>query len=394
MFSRSVTFKFLAFLILFAGLLAGGALYFYRDTGLVPLVIVHTGIGALSVVMLIVFLTVVSSPLFRIVRQIKFLLTGKKYRRLVSRSYDEIGIVTHFFNKITESLESISSDITEKQRLTSELDVAQSIQRDVLPKKAPALLGLDVVARSRPAAEIGGDSFDFLQQEHQTLIYIGDVTGHGVPAGLVMMIVNTLIHAFSKQDLYPHEILTRVNSILHQRVSAQQFMTMVMLRWDEKRQKMYFIGAGHEYILVYRAKEHTVEKIPTGGIALRMTPNIENFIEEKHVSLNENDVLLLYTDGITEGKNPGGTMYTVERLEETLKKHGFRASAEKIFDAITSEFSTFIGDYVQQDDDITMIVIKKLPEGEVSRRQVKLTIGGFGKTDTPDKKEKRWEWQK
>lgn len=338
------------------------------------------------------FLVFFSAPLFRIVQQIKFLLTGKKYRRIEPSANDEIGIITHFFNKITLSLESISGDIIEKKRLTSEIDVAKKIQNDILPKKAPAIIGLDIVARSRPAAEVGGDSFDFVQQENHTMIYIGDVTGHGVPAGIVMMMVNTLIHAFAKHNMYPYEILTRVNSILFSKVSAEQFMSLVMLRWDENKQKMYFIGAGHEYVLVYRAADKKVERIPSGGIALRMAHDIENFIEEKYLHLDDNDVVLLYTDGITEGRNPVGEMFTIEKLEKAFQANGFRSSAEKIFDAITSEFSDFIGEYVQQEDDITMIVMKKLPAEEKSKKQIKLTIGGLQNASYV-KRGKRWDWE-
>jgi hypothetical protein len=392
MFFRSITFKFLATISLLTALLLGATFYFYGKTESVPILVVNIVTIGYGLLIICIFLFTISAPIFRIVRQIKFLLTGKKYRRLRPSSSDEIGVITHFFNKITLSLESISGDIVEKKRLTSELDVAQKIQTDVFPKKAPAILGLDIVARSRPAAEMGGDSFDFLQQEHNALMYIGDVTGHGVPAGLIMMMVNTLIHAFAKHDMYPSEILTQVNSILYHRISAHQFMTMVMLRWDEKRQKMFFVGAGHEYILVYRAKDKSVERIVTGGIALRMTPDIGAFMQEKDIHLDDNDVILLYSDGITEGKNPRGEMFTVMRLIESLKSHGFRSSAEKIFDAITKEFSDFMGDYVQQDDDITMIVIKKLSAGESSRTPIKLTIGGIDQNKKVEGGGRRWEW--
>jgi serine phosphatase RsbU (regulator of sigma subunit) len=148
--------------------------------------------------------------------------------------------------------------------MSSELDIASQIQNDVLPKKAPEIKGLDIVAKTRSAAEVGGDCFDFMQKNENFYIYIGDVTGHGVPAGLVMIMVDTLMHAWSQTAKNAEEILVQINHFLHQRMSSQRFMTLVLLRWNELEQKLYYTGAGHEHILVYRHKTKTIEAIRSG----------------------------------------------------------------------------------------------------------------------------------
>lgn len=195
------------------------------------------------IVVLSFFLRYIGKPLEKISREVKALLTGKKYHRIIPTTIDEIGIFTHFFNEITLNLEKVSSDLQKGKRMSSELDIASQIQNDVLPKEAPEIKGLDVVAKTRSAAEVGGDCFDFMRKDENMYVYIGDVTGHGVPAGLVMIMVDTLMHAWAKLAKTSEEILIEINKFLVQRMQAQRFMTLVLLRWNEIEQKMYFTGA-------------------------------------------------------------------------------------------------------------------------------------------------------
>ncbi len=128
---------------------------------------------------------IVHVPLKKILREMKLLLTGKEFHRIYTTRTDEIGILGHFFNEITTNLATISHDLKEHKRISQELNLAQKIQHDLIPHEAPEIPHLEITAKTKSAAEIGGDSFDFLPQEKQTFFYIGDVTGHGIPAGLV-----------------------------------------------------------------------------------------------------------------------------------------------------------------------------------------------------------------
>ena len=341
---------------------------------------------------LVIFLLNVASPISRVTRQITNLLTGKHYKRVAPTTIDETGVITHFFNEITHDLEKISYDLKERRRMSSELDIAASIQRDVLPKEAPEAPGLDIVAKTRPAAEVGGDMFDFLLSSdgNQLFIYIGDVTGHGVPAGLIMMMVDTLMTSMVYNGVSNgRDLVVHTNRLLTPRINSRLFMTSVMLRWDKKNQKMYYTGAGHEHVLVYRMKTETVEPIRSGGIALGMVPDVSNIVQEKEIPLEVGDSVVLYTDGITEAKNHTGEMYGLDRLVETLRRHGYRPSAESIFDGVTKDFSSFVGEYVQIDD-ITMIVIKYLGK-DVQTSSVKLTVGGDDDAQNVDQP-KDWNW--
>ncbi len=385
----TVTRKFISFILFLAiGILIG---YFgLRYFGITQLSLIYFYAGVLVLFLFIsaFFLFSFGLPLERLAREVKLLLTGQKYTRVTPSTIDEIGVFTYFFNEITHNLEKISKDILKNERLTSELGIASKIQRDVLPKSAPPVEGLDIIAKTTAAAEVGGDSFDFIKQGINTYIYIGDVTGHGVPAGLVMMMVNTLIHVFSKHNYTPQQMLVETNKILLEKISGQRFMTLLLLRWEEEQKKMFWTGAGHEHLLVYRVETREVELLRGGGIALRMAPNIEHIIKEQEIkNLKINDVVLLYTDGITEAKNPDGEMFTVGRLVEALRDTGHRNSAEAIFDAISERFSNFVLD-TPQEDDITMIIAKRVEEGHTKRTPIKLVINSVKKKD----KRNKWSW--
>ena len=319
---------------------------------------------------LVLFLRYVTYPLENISKQILLLLVGKKYENILPKSNDEIGVVTHFFNTVTDKIKSLSDDLSKGKRMSSELDVAKRIQRDVFPKESPEnIVGLDIVAKTKSSSEIGGDCFDFVEQEDDTLVYIGDVTGHGVPASLVMMIVNTVIRTLAKQKISPKDILDKTNFALKEKIATNHYMSLTMLHWKNLEQKMSYIGAGHEYILHYSAKDKKVNTIKSGGIALKMIPDISKILKETEIDFREGDVILLYTDGITEAKNKQGQMYGLERLTTALAQHAYR-KAPDIFDKVTEDYSKFLGPNPRQIDDVTMIIIKNIGQHEEAKKIV------------------------
>ncbi len=313
------------------------------------------GIGLLNIGAFFFFIT---HPLKKILREFKALLTGKRYNRIYTKKMDEIGVIAHFFNAITHSLERVSTDIKDHRRISSELNVAQKIQQDLIPQSAPDIPGLDIIAKTRPAAEIGGDSFDFITKNDRTFMYIGDVTGHGVPSGLVMMIVDTLLHTFADMVENSHQLLVQVNKYLKPRIQSTMFMTMIMLQWIPQTKEMKFTGAGHETLIHYKALNKTVDNLKAGGIALGMIPDNEKLAQEQPLNFQEGDFIILYTDGITESRNTDGEMFGESKLVKIIEKNAPEAvSAEALFQRISTEVTHFIGDTIQQDD-MTLLVIR------------------------------------
>ena len=376
------------FTLLMVGLVAFAIFLVRKNVTQVSLSIFLGVLLGLILLILILFLFDVVLPINRVAKQVNNLLTGRQYQRLDPTSYDEIGMFTHFFNEITRDLEKISYDVKERRRMSSELDIAAKMQADVLPKEAPDSPGLDIVAKTRSAAEVGGDSFDFISSPDgkQTYIYIGDVTGHGVPAGLVMVMTHTLIEAMIAMGIQSSkDVIVNTNTLLTPRISSRLFMTMVMLRWNSEQQKMYYTGAGHEHILLYKAKSEKVEAFRSGGIALGMIPDNSKIALEKEIPMEIGDAVVLYTDGLTEAKNKTGQMFTMERMASSLEKHGYLPSAEGIFDHVTKDFANYVGQYVQIDD-TTMIVIKYVGKDKSTKTKLQISV------EKPTVENKIWSW--
>lgn len=350
------------------------------------LVLLGVGTSVGFVLNMILYEFLIDLRLRNITHEIDNLISGQQYEEIDERSKDEIGIFARFFNEMTRQIENIAGNLKNAERLSDEIGLAAKIQSDVLPKKAPIIPGIEMVAKTRSAAEIGGDSFDFIKSNNQTMFYIGDVTGHGVPAGLIMMMVNILLRAFAPMHQKTSDILIKTNSIIHPRIAANMFMTLVMLRWDEDDQRLFYTGCGHEHYLHYHASTGKCEAVKCGGIALGMVPEIKNMVQEKEINFQEGDILALYTDGIAEAKNAQGEMFGVERLRQVVEEFGGRTSSESVFDNISRRFGEFVGKYSDQKDDITLIVLKNRGRN-YAQEAIKLEVNKRHLEDSPI-----WTW--
>ena len=159
----------------------------------------------------------------------KALLTGKPYRRILTSKTNEIGILAHFFNEVTRNLESISGEVQTHARIQKELSTAQDIQRMLIPKSSPQIPGLKVTAKTRPASEIGGDTFDFFLKDNRNILYVGDSTGHGIPAGIVMIMVDVLLETFIEMEGTLKGMVIKLNRYLKPHLRPTMFMTIILL---------------------------------------------------------------------------------------------------------------------------------------------------------------------
>ena len=248
-------------------------------------------------------------------------------------------------------------DIVEKERLAEEMKLGREIQMNLLPRQTPSIRGLSVQGLMQPAKEIGGDYYDFitLSAKDQLAVVIGDVSGKGVAAGLLMAMAKTAIHTLSQDEASPKQILIRTNSILNQHIGGQKFMTMLYFRWDAATSKLSYSSAGHEHILIYRGNGK-VESIQSGGFMLGMIPDIANFLEDRSITLNPKDKVVLYTDGVTEARNPQEDLFGLPRLTELVSQHGAEPAIE-LLASLKDEVYAYISTR-EQFDDITLVVME------------------------------------
>ena len=265
-----------------------------------------------------------------------------------------------FFKKSLQILKVFKSESRDGRKLRSEVEIASEIQKQTLSQDEDAIPGLNLAVGICSASEVGGDSLDVIEgQDGNFYLYVGDVTGHGVASGFVMMMVNALVSAFSTKFISGAEILAATNSILKPRIKQNMMMTAVMLRWDSKNQKMYYTGAGHEFILIYKAKEKKVYKIKTGGLAIGMMKNISRSLKERQIAFERGDLIILYTDGITEARyrsEQNGMLFGVDRITESVMKLAL-PNPETVFRQLTIDLSAFMGYNHVQYDDITLAVV-------------------------------------
>lgn len=314
----------------------------------------------ISIFFAVIYASKIVRPIRHLTEGAKEIAKGKLSTRIEIDTNDELNILGNTFNKMAKDLDHSIKQLVEKQRMAKELEIAGNIQRNLLPAKLPKLEGLEVVAHTIPAGEVGGDSYDFIQSDkNRTVFYIGDVTGHGVPSGLVMAVANALIYSFSKLYSTTKDIVVNTNRVLTPKTNRDLFMTLCLYMWNSKTEQLTFTGAGHEPFIHYDAIKKKTSKIKSGGMILGTLPDIEGVTKEQRMQLNKGDLLVLYTDGVTEALNENGTeMYEMDRLMKTVEKLAHKEHVIDIFKGILSDVQTFMGG-AKQRDDVTLIVIRR-----------------------------------
>ena len=241
----------------------------------------------------------------------------------------------------------------ERERIEQELQTARSIQQAFLPRDVPAFPGWRFVPYYQPAREVGGDFYDFLPFEDGRLgIVIGDVTGKGIPAALLMATVHTMLRTAVQGMTSPGEILARVNELLAAEIPPGMFVTCFFALLDPRSGHLHYANAGHEP--PYRQHDGNAAELWATGMPLGMLPSTR--YEEHEITLAPGDRLLFYSDGLVEAHNPGNEMFGFPRLQQLL---GDQSSTAPLIDVLLDELQRFTGDGWEQEDDVTMLTLQR-----------------------------------
>lgn len=301
----------------------------------------------------------ITNPIQKLTESALIIGKGDFKHRVTVKGKDEVGVLGETFNKMAQDLEISTKAMIEKERLSKELEVAAKIQKEILPEKLPQIPGLDIAADLKPATEIGGDLYDVMKVADQYLMYIADVTGHGVPSGIVASIANALLYSYAPEKSMS-DILIAANRVLKEKTAKNMLVTLLMLKYAGTDDgTVSYISAGHPEMVHYSFKEKKVFIEQGGGVALGMLPDISKNVQEKSLRLERGDCLVLYSDGITEALAENGKeMYGINRLKRAVNEYAELPEAEAVQKAILAEVELFIGKGVQSDD-ITILVIKR-----------------------------------
>ncbi|MDQ4002481.1 MAG: SpoIIE family protein phosphatase, partial [Actinomycetota bacterium] len=248
----------------------------------------------------------------------------------------------------------LEQEARERERIEQELKVARSIQQASLPKEVPKLEGWEISPHYRPAREVGGDFYDFFELPNGHLgLVVGDATGKGVPAALVMASVRSMLRAVAQTSNSPGEVLRRVNDPLVTDIPANMFVTCFYAILDPGSGSLKYANAGHDLPYLHRTSGEA-EELRATGMPLGLMPGMG--YEEKQTVLQAGESTFFYTDGLVEAHNPKGEMFGFPRLRSLVAEHGEDRSLGEL---LLQELYSFVGEEWEQEDDITLVALKR-----------------------------------
>ena len=332
------------------------------------------------VVTLILFLAyymisnIIYKPIKKLTSSVAQISLGNLDIRAESFSKDELGMLAKAFNKMTNDLQvSINAytlEHAEKERIGAELSIAADIQTGMLPcifPPFPDRSEFDIFAIMHPAKEVGGDFYDFFFVENNILaVVIADVSGKGVPASLFMVITKILIENNAYSYKSPAEVLTAVNKTLCENNDTGMFVTVFIGYYDLLSRRFVYVNAGHNPPLILKGSENGVPKRSVSFEYLKSKPSKilgwqkNSVYKEEELTLEEGDILYLYTDGVTEAMNSEGELFNEKRLQAILNKtinKTDNCSLCELLSSVKQEITDY-ANAVEQADDITMLVLK------------------------------------
>jgi sigma-B regulation protein RsbU (phosphoserine phosphatase) len=242
----------------------------------------------------------------------------------------------------------------DKQKMEEELEIARGIQRNLLPGEIPDFDGFDIAVMNITSQQVGGDYYDVIRLDDNTFcVAIADVSGKGVPAALLMANLQAFIKTTCSQGMQLEEATALINDLISENTSDGRFITFFWAIVDSEKRTLNYVNAGHNHPLLIRNGK--IRKLDKGGIIIGVMKTIVPYLSES-IQLNKDDVIVLFTDGITEAKNKFDEEYSDEKLE-VLSVESASCSSEEILEKIKDDVQTFaLG--AAQSDDMTVVVIK------------------------------------
>jgi serine phosphatase RsbU (regulator of sigma subunit)/ketosteroid isomerase-like protein len=248
----------------------------------------------------------------------------------------------------------LEQERVERERIEQELEVARSIQQASLPEEVPTPEGWQISPYYQPAREVGGDFYDFFELPDGRLgLVVGDATGKGVPAALVMASARSMLRAVAGASEYsPGDVLGRVNDALATDIPANMFITCFYAILDPESGRLIYANAGHDLPYVWQNGE--AEELRARGMPLGLMPGMS--YEQKEIVLEGGDSALFYSDGLVEAHDPQRDMFGFLRLRTLVREHGKQESLEE---ALLEQLYSFVGEGWEQEDDITLLTLRR-----------------------------------
>jgi sigma-B regulation protein RsbU (phosphoserine phosphatase) len=253
----------------------------------------------------------------------------------------------------------LALELANKLTTRDELEIAREIQVSLQPQRLPEIPGLLISSFSKPAKIVGGDFFNIVKRQgNQMLSIVGDVAGKGIPAALYAAHIQSMFESLSEHSASPAEILKRLNQLICRRLREGDFITAVIAFFESGQNSITIARAGHNWPLFYKAQTQTIQSLKSPGVCLGINTDVgfSECLQEKTLPVNSGDILLLYSDGITEAMNSRNHLFDLSRLKTALKDSA-HFPTEKIIAGINHRLYEFI-ESEELHDDVTMVAIK------------------------------------
>ncbi len=288
--------------------------------------------------------------------------TGNLDFKIKVKSKNELGELASIFNMMTIDLKHAQEAVVTQQRMEKELEVAREIQLSLIPKDIAKIEGYKIDAYYKAAREVSGDYYDIIPLNKEKYgIVMGDVSGKGVPAAMIMTMARSILHSEARgsYDQPSSETLKKLNTIISADIKEGMFVTVFYGILDIKKDKINIASAGHNNTLVYRGKTKEIQLYNPKGFPLGIMQgaSFDKKIQDEDILLDHDDKLVIFTDGITEAMNGANEEFGDARLLETIADTG-KKSGKEILDAIINNVAGFVKE-AEQSDDIALLVLTR-----------------------------------
>jgi serine phosphatase RsbU (regulator of sigma subunit) len=288
----------------------------------------------------------------RLTRATREIAQGNFGFRIQSKSRDQIGDLARSFDGMAASMENLLAETAEKKRLDGEIAAARTIQQKLLPPPAAELPGLRLIAHFEPADEIGGDYYDYMPMpDGRTAVAVGDVSGHGLPTGLLVAMVKAALSTQVESGLTGSALFARLNDLIHRSTDTRNYMTLALVAYDSSSRRAELTNAGQ--LAPYRISRGAVDSLSQPSFPLGLFER-RDFPTHSY-SLESGDRLVLLTDGLVEAVDAAGEPFGFERFEAILKAEA-ASDAERLRGALLDGIARHTGS-AHPDDDRTLVIL-------------------------------------
>lgn len=295
-------------------------------------------------------------PIYKLSEGVHIIGSGNLNYKINIHTNDELKFLADEFNNMTEKLNHAQKSLIEKERFEEQLEIARKIQENLLPKKFPALEEIEISSYYNAAKTVGGDYYDIVYQKDNNKIsaIIADVSGKGVPAALIMVMIRTVLHSTLNFIKSANEVIQNINTGITGKLTGDRFATIFYFDYDLNTGRIEYSNAAHSPLIIYKNKLKRILEFDTEGVPIGIEETSQFGVNTTYV--DEGDILITFTDGITEAMNKNNEMFHLKRLKEIIKQN-HTLSADELKNKIIKEITDFVGN-APQHDDMTLVVFK------------------------------------